>query len=149
MSYNPPLADGGPGCTTARVNQPRSGCCGVGLQGGGQGRAALLGPPVLTEDLFQCGQQRHHVFMPRGFAHQSDAPHPAGERAEPAADLNAEFGQQRSEEHTSELQSLAYLVCRLLLEKKKNEVPPCVAPNGCDAAVCPVQRSAVAPIGTA
>src|SRR2546425_9470173 len=28
----------------------------------------------------------------------------------------------RSEEHTSELQSLAYLVCRLLLEKKKNSV---------------------------
>src|SRR5687767_15335236 len=26
----------------------------------------------------------------------------------------------RSEEHTSELQSLAYLVCRLLLEKKKD-----------------------------
>src|SRR2546425_8231453 len=30
----------------------------------------------------------------------------------------------RSEEHTSELQSLAYLVCRLLLEKKKSELPP-------------------------
>src|SRR5205823_14058920 len=28
----------------------------------------------------------------------------------------------RSEEHTSELQSLAYLVCRLLLEKKKNTI---------------------------
>src|SRR2546425_2664950 len=28
---------------------------------------------------------------------------------------------ERSEEHTSELQSLAYLVCRLLLEKKKNQ----------------------------
>src|SRR2546425_6683379 len=28
-------------------------------------------------------------------------------------------GRRRSEEHTSELQSLAYLVCRLLLEKKK------------------------------
>src|SRR2546425_1742418 len=28
---------------------------------------------------------------------------------------------RRSEEHTSELQSLAYLVCRLLLEKKKNK----------------------------
>src|SRR2546425_7275141 len=28
-------------------------------------------------------------------------------------------GGARSEEHTSELQSLAYLVCRLLLEKKK------------------------------
>src|SRR3712207_7886912 len=27
---------------------------------------------------------------------------------------------QRSEEHTSELQSRQYLVCRLLLEKKKN-----------------------------
>src|SRR5687767_15542736 len=30
----------------------------------------------------------------------------------------------RSEEHTSELQSLAYLVCRLLLEKKKLNVSP-------------------------
>src|SRR5687767_15282647 len=28
----------------------------------------------------------------------------------------------RSEEHTSELQSLAYLVCRLLLEKKKKAI---------------------------
>src|SRR5205823_10190896 len=28
----------------------------------------------------------------------------------------------RSEEHTSELQSLAYLVCRLLLEKKKRKI---------------------------
>src|SRR2546425_1556550 len=31
------------------------------------------------------------------------------------------FARSRSEEHTSELQSLAYLVCRLLLEKKKNK----------------------------
>src|SRR2546425_9190906 len=31
-------------------------------------------------------------------------------------------GELRSEEHTSELQSLAYLVCRLLLEKKKTKV---------------------------
>src|SRR2546425_12599489 len=38
---------------------------------------------------------------------------PAG--AAPAA------GEERSEEHTSELQSLAYLVCRLLLEKKKKK----------------------------
>src|SRR2546425_7693752 len=30
-----------------------------------------------------------------------------------------DVGDCRSEEHTSELQSLAYLVCRLLLEKKK------------------------------
>src|SRR2546425_7190306 len=33
---------------------------------------------------------------------------------------------ERSEEHTSELQSLAYLVCRLLLEKKKKS---CCAPT--------------------
>src|SRR2546425_6332896 len=33
-------------------------------------------------------------------------------------------GAARSEEHTSELQSLAYLVCRLLLEKKKNHYAP-------------------------
>src|SRR2546425_8896542 len=31
-------------------------------------------------------------------------------------------GEARSEEHTSELQSLAYLVCRLLLEKKKHSL---------------------------
>src|SRR2546425_2389666 len=33
----------------------------------------------------------------------------------------AEVDALRSEEHTSELQSLAYLVCRLLLEKKKKK----------------------------
>src|SRR2546425_6537133 len=32
---------------------------------------------------------------------------------------DASAQERRSEEHTSELQSLAYLVCRLLLEKKK------------------------------
>src|SRR2546425_4694805 len=36
-----------------------------------------------------------------------------------AADPPLEPAVPRSEEHTSELQSLAYLVCRLLLEKKK------------------------------
>src|SRR2546425_6098373 len=39
----------------------------------------------------------------------------------------------RSEEHTSELQSLAYLVCRLLLEKKKETYT---------AAATPVRRPA-------
>src|SRR3989441_2255324 len=42
----------------------------------------------------------------------------------PSAKSSDEWGgrrelRSRSEEHTSELQSLAYLVCRLLLEKKK------------------------------
>src|SRR2546425_2136637 len=35
----------------------------------------------------------------------------------------------RSEEHTSELQSLAYLVCRLLLEKKKHQQQDLVLPH--------------------
>src|SRR5256714_11838390 len=36
-------------------------------------------------------------------------------------DWHSHWAFQRSEEHTSELQSLAYLVCRLLLAKKKLE----------------------------
>src|SRR3989441_3132852 len=36
---------------------------------------------------------------------------------------------ERSEEHTSELQSLAYLVCRLLLEKKKSTLVTQSSPN--------------------
>src|SRR3712207_8704437 len=35
----------------------------------------------------------------------------------------------RSEEHTSELQSRQYLVCRLLLEKKKNNIHPIIQIN--------------------
>src|SRR3712207_7451405 len=38
------------------------------------------------------------------------------------ADVKAQLAKMRSEEHTSELQSRQYLVCRLLLEKKKK--PP-------------------------
>src|SRR3712207_8247154 len=46
---------------------------------------------------------------------------PAGGRAEQHLDRlrRAPAGAPRSEEHTSELQSRQYLVCRLLLEKKK------------------------------
>src|SRR2546425_8638642 len=40
----------------------------------------------------------------------------------PSPSPPASIRPRRSEEHTSELQSLAYLVCRLLLEKKKNSV---------------------------
>src|SRR5205823_12462867 len=46
-------------------------------------------------------------------AHAADARFPAGGDRLPLEH------RCRSEEHTSELQSLAYLVCRLLLEKKK------------------------------
>src|SRR2546425_7986654 len=65
---------------------------------------------------------------------QLPAHHPAGGRASlctPASPCSASrrspespsslAATGRSEEHTSELQSLAYLVCRLLLEKKKKK----------------------------
>src|SRR5690348_17912663 len=42
-----------------------------------------------------------------------------GERAVPDARHDLAHEGQRSEEHTSELQSPVHLVCRLLLEKKK------------------------------
>src|SRR3712207_8719872 len=50
--------------------------------------------------------------------------HPHGPRVEQAAHdpLPADL---RSEEHTSELQSRQYLVCRLLLEKKKKSIILC------------------------
>src|SRR3989454_3579433 len=39
-------------------------------------------------------------------------------------DISGSFRRNRSEEHTSELQSPCNLVCRLLLEKKKNTIQP-------------------------
>src|SRR5437764_11841639 len=49
-------------------------------------------------------------------------------RAQPLADRQASV---RSEEHTSELQSPMYLVCRLLLEKKKTTLNINVQPGTC------------------
>src|SRR3712207_8335542 len=45
-----------------------------------------------------------------------------GQARQGAADLDVQPLLGRSEEHTSELQSRQYLVCRLLLEKKKTSV---------------------------
>src|SRR5687768_18016142 len=45
---------------------------------------------------------------------------PAG-RGAGEVQLLVDVGHQRSEEHTSELQSRLHLVCRLLLEKKKKQ----------------------------
>src|SRR2546425_9630168 len=48
---------------------------------------------------------------------------PAVDGLEPVADVGERApDDDRSEEDTSELQSLAYLVCRLLLEKKKKYI---------------------------
>src|SRR3712207_6940786 len=46
-------------------------------------------------------------------------PHRRADRREVVEVLRVDLGDGRSEEHTSELQSRQYLVCRLLLEKKK------------------------------
>src|SRR5687767_15609338 len=63
---------------------------------------------------------------PRGSGGRSDQPTVAGRQEQVRARASLvlagfECVPLRSEEHTSELQSLAYLVCRLLLEKKKRK----------------------------
>src|SRR3712207_6944380 len=45
-----------------------------------------------------------------------------GARGRPHSRARRDRRRPRSEEHTSELQSRQYLVCRLLLEKKKNTI---------------------------
>src|SRR5438046_9059290 len=60
--------------------------------------------------------------LPRGDCHQIDIAHArveaAGDRRSVEVQTHEILTQSRSEEHTSELQSLTNLVCRLLLEKK-------------------------------
>src|SRR3712207_7482605 len=51
-------------------------------------------------------------------------PDRAEDRLRAAGHHGREREDARSEEHTSELQSRQYLVCRLLLEKKKNTLRP-------------------------
>src|SRR5205823_14690750 len=65
---------------------------------------ARVSCPVAPVSFFYCANATVHVFFPDRMHLQT---------------INIEH--QRSEEHTSELQSLAYLVCRLLLEKKKTK----------------------------
>src|SRR2546425_5621986 len=68
----------------------------------GKSRPAI---PAPVTDLLPVERVRQAVVMVPGL-----------ESRNPAIDVRTAT---RSEEHTSELQSLAYLVCRLLLEKKK------------------------------
>src|SRR5438445_940571 len=58
-------------------------------------------------------QDRHALADPRLADHGAEERRPASDQPERAEE------RPRSEEHTSELQSRQYLVCRLLLEKKK------------------------------
>src|SRR5437763_5635018 len=60
--------------------------------------------------------QVHGSARPMDSRHQSRPSPPPVQSIQPEAWLSC----RRSEEHTSELQSPMYLVCRLLLEKKNN-----------------------------
>src|SRR5687768_17930042 len=53
---------------------------------------------------------------------EEDARRAAEEAANAGPDRERRLAELRSEEHTSELQSRLHLVCRLLLEKKKNNL---------------------------
>src|SRR5207247_8765224 len=68
--------------------------------------------PPLTSTLFPYTT----LFRSDGFLARVQLPEPARSRSSQRTTWNS-----RSEEHTSELQSRVDLVCRLLLEKKKNE----------------------------
>src|SRR3712207_7451238 len=69
-----------------------------------------------------------HRDLGRRALHRRAAAEPAGDRPVPAGDPGARADAPdgaagaRSEEHTSELQSRQYLVCRLLLEKKNTNI---------------------------
>src|SRR5262249_62158224 len=79
---------------------------------------------------------RSHVWQAADTLHNVTFPHPRSGDLYPIAGTwtrwvadsvtidGARSGTARSEEHTSELQSLTNLVCRLLLEKKKHINPP-------------------------
>src|SRR2546427_8269672 len=76
-----------------------------------------------------CGFPLALDAQPRAYPNKAVrivAPFPAGGSADVipriiGEKLSLKWGQPRSEEHTSELQSQSNLVCRLLLEKKKHE----------------------------
>src|SRR2546425_3157343 len=74
-----------------------------------RGRPRELSPGI------RPGVRRPAAVRPLHRGRPAVGPHPA-RRPAPGRSLDV-----RSEEHTSELQSLAYLVCRLLLEKKKKK----------------------------
>src|SRR3712207_7002642 len=69
--------------------------------------------------LFRSRRVRARQYLGDGHAQRRRRRRVAGARAVRAGSVRGD-ARGRSEEHTSELQSRQYLVCRLLLEKKKN-----------------------------
>src|SRR5256885_13098135 len=70
-----------------------------------------------ADEIQVCRKVAHVPARDEGAAKQPVAGEPLVQSQQPLADAEA-----RSEEHTSELQSPCNLVCRLLLEKKKQYV---------------------------
>src|SRR3712207_8309516 len=68
--------------------------------------------------IFPRGDGRGPLHLPALLPWHATRAHHAGAAA--AGEGSLPSLRRRSEEHTSELQSRQYLVCRLLLEKKKN-----------------------------
>src|SRR3712207_7887020 len=66
----------------------------------------------------------HHAFTEVVGQHRERRAQRAGDQR-PGRAAEGGGGGERSEEHTSELQSRQYLVCRLLLEKKKYYIITC------------------------
>src|SRR2546425_3306977 len=74
--------------------------------------------------LFRSDEQHDRRVRGAGETLVDPRRHPPNPRLVGLVLLDATAGRRRglrSEEHTAELQSLAYLVCRLLLEKKKKK----------------------------
>src|SRR5437879_11620102 len=65
----------------------------------------------------QCSRSRPSTLRGAWPAHEM----PCSRSTSIAKGFTCAAGRERSEEHTSELQSPMYLVCRLLLEKKNKE----------------------------
>src|SRR3712207_8756728 len=90
-------------------------------------RSTLFPYTTLFRSLSQngrlCGRIRHSLTcFPAGNGPPAE-PQPCGPPLLTDAPGHAQCLQERrSEEHTSELQSRQYLVCRLLLEKKKTPI---------------------------
>ena len=71
-----------------------------------------------------AGRTRAGAIVPSVLCHRVLAVHDVQRHREQTRLGLTVLAPARSEEHTSELQSLTNLVCRLLLEKKKNTHPP-------------------------
>src|SRR5205823_2092319 len=103
-------SSGEPGGSPGSMEKGARGGDRVSPAGASQKRATLIPPPGRRRRprewarAARCGPRRRR----------------SGGRGSPAS-VRPRARSGRSEEHTSELQSLAYLVCRLLLEKKKKK----------------------------